>query len=150
MKTVLRTILTAIAFLAIVSSCKKDNGRDRETGRSIGFLSIYDTPERLVAEGDQEEECYTKLTEELGIYPLGYWDSQIWWLNQLNIWEARQGPTDFKGTLLCIGNGGCEFSMKNKDGTPDKSAHPKNNSYQDNILTLAGNSLKYLKSRYNI
>ena len=37
--------------------------------------------------------------------------------------------------------------MKNTDGTPDKSAHPKNNIYQDNILTLAKNSLEYLKTR---
>ena len=33
------------------------------------------------------------------------------------------------------------------DGTPDKSAHPKNNIYQDNVLTLAKNSLEYLKTR---
>ena len=37
--------------------------------------------------------------------------------------------------------------MKNPDGTPDKSAHPKNNPYQDNVLTLAKNSLEYLKTR---
>ena len=49
--------------------------------------------------------------------------------------------------MLCIGNGGCEFSMKNRDGSPDKSAHPKNNIYQDNVLTLAKNSLEYLKTR---
>ena len=33
------------------------------------------------------------------------------------------------------------------DGSPDKSAHPKNNIYQDNVLTLAKNSLEYLKTR---
>jgi hypothetical protein len=65
----------------------------------------------------------------------------------MNVWEAQQGNTEFKGILLCIGNGGCEFSMKNADGTPDKSAHPKNNIYQDNVLTLAKNSLEYLKTR---
>jgi hypothetical protein len=63
------------------------------------------------------------------------------------VWEARQGNTQYKGTLLCIGNGGCEFSMKNADGTPDKSAYPKNNSCQENVLKLAKNSLEYLKTR---
>ena len=81
------------------------------------------------------------------MFPLGTWDSQIWWVSQMNVWEAQQGNTEFKGTLLCIGNGGCEFSMKNPDGTPDKSARPKNNIYQDNVLTLAKNSLEYLKTR---
>ena len=65
----------------------------------------------------------------------------------MNVWEAQQGNTDFMGTLLCIGNGGCEFSMKNLDGTPDKSAQPKNNTDQDNVLKLAKNSLEYLKTR---
>jgi hypothetical protein len=65
----------------------------------------------------------------------------------MNVWEAQQGNTEFQGTLLCIGNGGCEFSLKNRDGSPDKSAHPKNNIYQDNVLTLAKNSLEYLKTR---
>lgn len=88
-----------------------------------------------------------QVTQTFGIYPLGTWDSQIDWVSQLNVWEAQQGNTDFQGTVLCIGNGGCEFSMKNPDGTPDKSAHPKNNPYQDNVLTLAKNSLEYLKTR---
>ena len=55
--------------------------------------------------------------------------------------------TDLKGTILCIGNGGCEFSMRNEDGSADKSAHPKNNTCQDNILTMAKNALEYLKTR---
>jgi hypothetical protein len=36
--------------------------------------------------------------------------------------------------------------MKNEDGTPDKSAAPKNNSCQENILKLAKNSVEYLLS----
>ena len=108
---------------------------------------FFNIPWVLTGIGNQEEACYTKTTETFGIYPLGTWDSQIWWVSQLNVWEAQQGNTDFKGTILCIGNGGCEFSMKNLDGTPDKSAHPKNNIYQDNVLTLAKNSLEYLKTR---
>jgi hypothetical protein len=70
----------------------------------------------------------------------------------LNVWEAKgapKAPEGFKkgaGNVLCIGNGGCEFSMKNEDGTPDKSATPKNNSCQSNILKLAKNSVDYLMS----
>ena len=108
---------------------------------------FYNIPASLTGLDNQEEECYTLLTEQYGIYPLGTWDSQIDWISQLNVWEAQQGNTDFKGTVLCIGNGGCEFSMKNEDGTPDISAYPTNNSYQDNILQLAKNSLEYLKTR---
>jgi hypothetical protein len=108
---------------------------------------FFDIPTALTGIGNQEESCYTTLTEEYGIYPLGTWDSQIDYISQLNIWEAQQGNTEFKGTILCIGNGGCEFSMKNTDGTPDVSAHPSNNIYQDNVLTLAKNSLEYLKTR---
>lgn len=108
---------------------------------------FFNIPSALTGLGDQEEACYNTLTEVYGIYPLGTWDSQIDFVSQLNVWEAQQGNTEFKGTILCIGNGGCEFSMKNADGTPDISAHPKNNSYQDNVLKLAKNSLEYLKTR---
>lgn len=108
---------------------------------------FFNLPSLITGIGNQEEACYTQITQTYGIYPLGTWDSQIDWVSQMNVWEAQQGNTDFKGTLLCIGNGGCEFSMKNADGTPDKSAHPKNNIYQDNVLTLAKNSLEYLKTR---
>ncbi|MBR1548582.1 MAG: DUF4960 domain-containing protein [Prevotella sp.] len=108
---------------------------------------FFNLPSLYTGIGNTEEACYTQLTQTYGIYPLGTWDSQIWWVSQMNVWEAQQGNTDFKGTLLCVGNGGCEFSMKNADGTPDKSAHPKNNIYQDNVLTLAKNSLEYLKTR---
>lgn len=108
---------------------------------------FFNLPSLLTGIGNQEEACYTQLTQTYGIYPLGTWDSQIDWVSQMNVWEAQQGNTDYQGTILCIGNGGCEFSMKNADGTPDKSAHPKNNIYQDNVLTLAKNSLEYLKTR---
>lgn len=108
---------------------------------------FFNIPSHLTGMGDQDEACYNTLTQTYGIYPLGTWDSQIDFISQLNVWEAQQGDTDFKGTILCIGNGGCEFSMKNEDGTPDKSSHPKNNIYQDNVLTLAKNSLEYLKTR---
>ena len=107
----------------------------------------FNLPSLWTGLGNQDEACYNRCTQEFGIYPLGTWDSQIWWVSQMNVWEAQQGNTDFKGTLICIGNGGCEFSMKNPDGTPDKSAHPKNNLYQDNVLRLAKNSLEYLKTR---
>lgn len=108
---------------------------------------FFNIPGILTGLGNQDEACYNTLTSVYGIYPLGTWDSQIDFVSQLNVWEAQQGNTEFKGTILCIGNGGCEFSMKNDDGTPDISAHPKNNQYQDNVLTLAKNSLEYLKTR---
>lgn len=108
---------------------------------------FFNIPSALTGLGNQDEACYNTLTQVYGIYPLGTWDSQIDFVSQLNVWEAQQGNTDFKGTILCIGNGGCEFSMRNPDGTPDKSAHPKNNQYQGNVLTLAKNSLEYLKTR---
>lgn len=107
----------------------------------------FNLPSMLTGIGNQEEACYTQLTQTYGIFPLGTWDSQIDWVSQLNVFEAQQGNTEFKGTILCVGNGGCEFSMKNPDGTPDKSAHPKNNIYQDNVLRLAKNALEYLKTR---
>ena len=107
----------------------------------------FNLPSAWTGIGNQEEACYTQLTTTYGVYPLGTWDSQIWWVSQFNVFEAQQGNTDFKGTILCVGNGGCEFSMKNADGTPDKSAYPRNNIYQDNVLTLAKNALEYLKTR---
>ena len=113
---------------------------------------FFDIPTKLTGLDNNTEECYTALTTEYGIYPLGTWDSQVSWVSQLNIWEAKgaeKAPEGFQkgaGTVLCIGNGGCEFSMKNEDGTPDKSATPKNNSCQSNILKLAKNSVDYLMS----
>lgn len=108
---------------------------------------FFNIPSALTGKGNQDEECYTELTQKFGIYPLGTWDSQTEFVSQLNVWEAQQGNTEFKGTILCIGNGGCDFSMRNPDGSADKSAHPSNNTYQDNILLLARNSLEYLKTR---
>lgn len=107
----------------------------------------FNIPSVITGLGNQDEACYNAITQTYGIYPLGTWDSQIDWVSQLNVWEARQGDTKFKGTVICIGNGGCEFSLKNADGTPDKSAYPKNNPYQGNVLKLAKNSLEYLKTR---
>lgn len=108
---------------------------------------FFNLPSVITGLGNQDEACYNAITETYGIIPLGTWDSQIDWVSQLNVWEARQGNTDFKGTVICIGNGGCEFSLKNADGTPDISAYPKNNPYQGNVLRLAKNSIEYLKTR---
>lgn len=108
---------------------------------------FFNIPAVLTGKNNQEEDCYNILVNTYGIIPLGTWDSQIDFVSQLNVWEAQKGNTEFNGTILCIGNGGCEFSMKNEDGSKDVSAHPKNNIYQDNVLTLAKNSLEYLKTR---
>ena len=108
---------------------------------------FFNLPSVLTGIGNQEEACYNTIVNEYGIIPLGTWDSQIDWVSQLNVWEAQQGNTEFKGTIICVGNGGCEFSMKNADGSKDISAYPKNNPYQGNVLTLAKNSLEYLKTR---
>lgn len=107
----------------------------------------FNIPSVLTGIGNQEEACYNAVTEQYGIYPLGTWDSQFDWVSQLNVWEAQQGNTDYTGTVLCIGNGGCEFSLRNADGSPDVSAYPSNNIYQANVLTLARNSIEYLKAR---
>lgn len=107
----------------------------------------FNLPAVLTGKGNQDMACYNEVTQTYGIYPLGVWDSQVSWISQLNVWEARQGNTDFKGTVICVGNGGCSFSMKNGDGTKDVSAYPKNNIYQETILGMAKNSLEYLKTR---
>ncbi|MBQ2674412.1 MAG: DUF4960 domain-containing protein [Prevotella sp.] len=113
---------------------------------------FFDIPAKLTGLDNTSEECYNVVTNDYGIYPLGTWDSQVSWVSQLNIWEAKgadKAPDGFQkgcGTVLCIGNGGCEFSMKNEDGTPDKSANPKNNPCQGNILKMAKNSIEYLMS----
>ena len=108
---------------------------------------FFNIPNRLTGLSDQDPRCYDELTETYGIYPLAVWDSQIDWVSQLNVWEARQGNTDFKGTVLCVGNGGLEFSYKNADGTPDKSACPKNSPFQATVLKIAKNAVEYLKTR---
>ena len=108
---------------------------------------FFNIPNRLTGISDQDPRCYDVLTETYGIYPLAVWDSQIDWVSQLNVWEARQGNTQFKGTVLCMGNGGLEFSYKNADGTPDKSAYPKNSPFQSTVLKIAKNAIEYLKTR---
>ena len=115
-------------------------------------MIFFDIPKTITGEDNDTEACYQALTEEYGLYPLGTWDSQVSWVSQFNVWEAKgaeKAPEGFQkgcGTVLCIGNGGCEFSMKNEDGTNDISATPKNNSCQGNILKLAKNSIEYLMS----
>lgn len=104
-------------------------------------------PAALTGLDNKSEDCYKSLTQEYGIYPLATWDFMAKEITQLNVWEAKPATqTDYKGTVVCIGNGGCEFSMKNNDGTPDVSATPKNNSYQSNVLKLAQNCVEYLMS----
>ena len=120
---------------------------------------FYNYPPELTGRDWQQEICYTLLTDYYGIYPLATWDSQIWWVSQLNIYECRKGQTDYEGRVLCIGNGGCEFSMKSyrqvgrdEQGNPvyettdDRSAYPANNIYQDNILRMATNAIEYFKN----
>jgi fibronectin type III domain protein len=107
----------------------------------------FNIPSVLSGIANDKLSAYTTITETYGIYPLGVWDSQIRSVSQLNVWECRQGNSDFKGTAICIGNGGCEFSMRNADGSADVSAHPKNNVNQESILKLAKNSIEYLKTR---
>ncbi len=107
----------------------------------------FNIPSALTGLGNQEESCYNAIVNEYGIIPLAMWDSQIDFVSQLNIWEVQQGNTEFKGTIICMGNGGCEFSMRNDDGSADVSAYPTNNIYEDNILKMAKNALEYLKTR---
>ena len=109
---------------------------------------FFDIPAKLTGFENTTKECYESLTTEYGIYPLGTWDSQASWVSQLNVWEATKGTkVNFNGTILCIGNGGLEFSMKNADGTPDKSANPRNNAEQANVLKIAQNCIDYLMSK---
>lgn len=107
----------------------------------------HNIPGMLTGLGNQDLNCYSQSVDTYGIIPLGTWDSQWKWISQLNVWEAQQGDTDFKGTIICVGNGGLDFSMRNGDGSPDLSAYPSNNPYQGTILTIAKNALEYLKGR---
>jgi len=119
---------------------------------------FFNYPSQITGRQWQTEICYSLLTSYYGIYPLAVWDSQTNWVSQLNVYELRKGDTNNLGTILCIGNGGCEFSMKScyqegndATGAPiwktrnDVSAYPTNNCYQGNILRMAQNGIEYLK-----
>jgi hypothetical protein len=109
---------------------------------------FFNIPSALTGMHNQSADTYKKLTDYYGIYPLGTWDNeQMQFVSMLNVWEARQGNTDYKGTILCMGNGGLEFSYKNADGTPDLSPYPMNNPYHGNVLKIAKNAIEYLKTR---
>lgn len=109
---------------------------------------FFNWPGQLTGMGNQDPKIYETAWNLYGIRPLGTWDGQMNWIGQLIVWEA--GPcanTPYLGTALCIANGGLEFSMKHEDGTPDVSAHPSVNAYQDNVLAVAKNAIEYLKTR---
>lgn len=119
---------------------------------------FFNYPEEITGRSREQEICYTLLTDYFGIYPLGVWDSQIWWVSQLNVYELGKGQTDYEGRALCIGNGGCEFSMKSYrqtgvtekgepvfETTDDRSACPTNNIYQANVLQMAKNAIEYMR-----
>ena len=108
---------------------------------------FFNLPSVLTGIGNQEEACYNVTTKTYGIIPLGTWDSQINWVSQLNVWEAQQGNTEFQGTLICVGNGGCNFYLKQADGSFDVLKQPSTNVYQPNIERMAKNAIEYLKTR---
>lgn len=108
---------------------------------------FFNLPSVLTGIGNQEETCYNAVTKSYGLYPLGTWDSQINWVSQLNVWEAQQGNTEFQGTLICVGNGGCNFYLKQADGSFDVLTQPSTNAYQANLETMAKNAIEYLKTR---
>ena len=109
---------------------------------------FFNIPSAITGMHNQSADTYKVLTETYGIYPLATWDNeQMNFISMLNVWEAQQGNTDFKGTVLCMGNGGLEFSYKNDDATPDVSTYPMNNPYHGNILKIARNAIEYLKTR---
>lgn len=127
---------------------------------------FFNLPGRITGEGNQEPACYEKSVGTFGIIPLGTWDGQSKWIGQLNVWEAAKcgthsmsNPDWFspaveipatEGTVICIGNGGCNFNMKDPDGyfRRDLNLLPSpNNAYQDNINRLAMNALEYLKTK---
>ncbi|MCF0196827.1 MAG: DUF4960 domain-containing protein [Bacteroidaceae bacterium] len=129
------------------------NGDRTVTVKSACFTEdhnccFFNIPAALTGMHNQSADTYKVLTEVYGIYPLATWDNdQMNFCSMLNVWEARQGNTDFKGTVLCLGNGGLEFSHQHADGSPDKSAYPQNNAYQGNVLQIAKNAIEYLKTR---
>lgn len=109
---------------------------------------FFNIPERLTGMNNQSADTYETLTKVYGIYPLATWDNeQMNFVSMLNVWEAQQGNTDYRGTVLCIGNGGLEFSYNNSDGSRDVCARPMNNPYHGSVLRIAHNAIEYLKTR---
>lgn len=109
---------------------------------------FFNIPAALTGMHNQSADTYYTLTETYGIYPLATWDNeQMQFVSMLNVWEARQGNTDFRGTVLCVGNGGLEFSYNNSDGSADVCARPMNNPYHGTVLAIAANAIEYLKTR---
>lgn len=127
---------------------------------------FFNLPGRITGEGNQEPACYNKVVNDFSIIPLGTWDGQSKWIGQLNVWEAGKcGKHSMsnaewfnpaveieatEGTVICIGNGGCNFNMKDGDGSFERDLNKlpsSNNGYQDNINRLAKNSLEYLKTK---
>ena len=119
---------------------------------------FFNYPREITHRSWQAEICYTLLKDYYGIIPLATWDSQINWVSQLNVYELQKGNTDYEGRVICIGNGGCEFSMKSyrqtgvdENGAPvyqledDRSSRPHNNCYQSNILLMARNAINYMR-----
>lgn len=107
----------------------------------------FNLPSYFTLLGNQDEACYNIATKTYGLIPLGTWDSQIWWVSQLNVWECQPGKTDYQGTLICVGNGGCNFYLKQADGSFDVLTQPSTNAYQDNLERMAKNAIEYLKTR---
>ncbi len=107
---------------------------------------FFNLPSVLTGIGNQEETCYQAATKTYGLYPLGTWDSQIDWVSQLNVWEAQQGNTEFQGTIICVGNGGCNFYLRTQEDF-DVQTQPSGNAFQANIETMAKNAIEYLKTR---
>lgn len=108
---------------------------------------FFNLPSYYTLLGNQDEACYNIATKTWGLIPLGTWDSQIWWVSQLNVWECQPGNSDFQGTFICVGNGGCNFYLKQQDGSFDVVNQPSTNIYQDNIERMAQNAIEYLKTR---
>lgn len=107
---------------------------------------FFNWPSVLTGIGNQEEACYTVATQTYGLCPIGTWDSQIEWVSQLNVWEAQPGNTEFQGTIICVGNGGCNFYLRTQEDF-DVTKQPSGNAFQDNIERMAKNAIEYLKTR---
>lgn len=108
---------------------------------------FFNLPSYFTGIGNEEEACYNASTRIYGLIPLGTWDVQCKWISQLNVWECQPGNTEFKGTLICVGNGGCNFYLKQADGSFDVRKQPSTNTYQDNLERMAKNAIEYLKTR---